>query len=90
MRLVHLQGKWSILTLYTSLWSIQGHEEHIFDRRPRGVELAGKLDGMNWSEKRQQEAGLDDNHTLAVLVLGEYHDPWHEEMCRVMIYDGVS
>lgn len=71
MRLIFQQGKWSILTFYTSLQAIHGHEERIFHHRPRGVEHGEKLEDMNWKEKRRVESELENVSELAVLILGD-------------------
>ena len=42
VRLVEEAGNWKIFTLYTRLEELKGHEEAIYNRRPRGVEHGGK------------------------------------------------
>ncbi|RDA94930.1 hypothetical protein CP533_0172 [Ophiocordyceps camponoti-saundersi (nom. inval.)] len=70
MRLVLLDGQWTIFTLYTSLRELRGHEELTFDRRPVGVDHGEHPYRMNWAEKRRLEAEVGEDDNLSVLIVG--------------------
>ncbi|KPM35819.1 hypothetical protein AK830_g10756 [Neonectria ditissima] len=61
---------WKIYTLYTALQELDGHEENIFDRRPRGVEHGGKPGRKNWADRRSSEMECEDGNEPLVLILG--------------------
>jgi len=70
VRLVEEAGNWKIFTLYTRLEELRGHEEAIYDRRPRGVEHGGKPGRQNWADRRAAAIDYNDGSEPAVIVVG--------------------
>jgi len=70
VRLVEEAGSWKIFTLYTRLEELKGHEEAIYDRRPRGVEHGGKPGRQNWADRRAAAIDYTDGSEPAVIVVG--------------------
>ncbi|KAL3446397.1 hypothetical protein BJX65DRAFT_318847 [Aspergillus insuetus] len=69
VRLVEENGQWKILTLFTSLVELKGHEEPLNGRRSKGVEHGGRPDRKNWKERREEDANFTDREP-AVLIIG--------------------
>ncbi|KAL2807921.1 hypothetical protein BJX63DRAFT_439784 [Aspergillus granulosus] len=69
IRLVEESGQWKILTLFTSLVELNGHEEPLNGRRSKGVEHGGRPDRKNWQERREEDAEFN-NKEPAVLIIG--------------------
>ncbi|KAI5461960.1 hypothetical protein BGZ63DRAFT_354986 [Mariannaea sp. PMI_226] len=63
-------GDWKIYTLYTSLQQLDGHEENVFQNRPRGVQHGGNPGRKNWSDRRRAEKSFEDGYEPEVLILG--------------------
>lgn len=70
VRLVEEAGTWKIFTLYTRLEELKGHEEAIYDNRPRGVEHGGKPGRQNWADRRAAALDYTDGSEPAVVVVG--------------------
>jgi hypothetical protein len=70
VRLVEEAGQWKVFTLYTRLEELKGHEEAIYDRRPRGVEHGGKPGRQNWADRRAAAIDYTDGSEPAVIVVG--------------------
>ena len=70
VRLVEEAGNWKIFTLYTRLEELKGHEEAIYNRRPRGVEHGGKPGRQNWADRRAAAIDYTDGSEPAVIVVG--------------------
>ncbi|KAF6788752.1 flavin-binding monooxygenase-like protein [Colletotrichum sojae] len=68
VRLVESGSKWEILTFYTTLREIQGHEEPLRHRRDKGVEHVGIRDGKNWKEKREDAVNYVDSEPTVVII----------------------
>jgi hypothetical protein len=69
VRLAQEDGDWKILTFFTSLLELKGHEEPLNGRRSKGVEHGGRPDRKNWQERRVADAKFDEKEP-AVLVIG--------------------
>lgn len=69
VRLAQEDGDWKILTFFTSLLELKGHEEPLNGRRSKGVEHGGRPDRKNWQERREADAEFDEKEP-AVLVIG--------------------
>ncbi|OJJ07342.1 hypothetical protein ASPVEDRAFT_177891 [Aspergillus versicolor CBS 583.65] len=69
VRLAQEDGDWKILTFFTSLLELKGHEEPLNGRRSKGVEHGGRPDRKNWQERRVADAEFDEKEP-AVLVIG--------------------
>ncbi|KAL4925273.1 uncharacterized protein BDV17DRAFT_300433 [Aspergillus undulatus] len=69
VRLVEENGDWKILTFFTSLVELKGHEEPLNGRRSKGVEHGGRPDRKNWQDRRNTEAGFNEKGP-AVLIIG--------------------
>ncbi|KAL7629150.1 hypothetical protein AAE478_000669 [Parahypoxylon ruwenzoriense] len=69
VRLIHHSGQWKIWTLYTSMTSLDSHEEPLGPRRGRGVEHGFHADRRNWLERRQQEFNFEVSGP-DVLIIG--------------------
>ncbi|KAL4875133.1 hypothetical protein BJY04DRAFT_232898 [Aspergillus karnatakaensis] len=69
VRLAQEEGQWKILTFFTSLVELKGHEEPAYGRRSKGVEHGGKPDRKNWRERREAEAEFNEKEP-AVLIIG--------------------
>ncbi|KAM5342171.1 hypothetical protein ACJ41O_015202 [Fusarium nematophilum] len=69
-RLVEDNGQWKIFTLYTRLQELKGHEEGIYERRPRGVEHGGKPGRKNWADRRALASDFQDGDEPVVLIIG--------------------
>jgi hypothetical protein len=67
VRLVEEAGHWKI---FTRLEELKGHEEAIYDRRPRGVEHGGKPGRQNWADRRAAAIDYTDGSEPAVIVVG--------------------
>ncbi|KAH7148263.1 hypothetical protein EDB81DRAFT_649417 [Dactylonectria macrodidyma] len=61
---------WKIYTFYTALEQLDGHEENIFNQRPKGVEHGGKPGRKNWADRRSSEMKYADGSDPEVLILG--------------------
>jgi len=70
VRLVEEAGHWKIFTLYTRLEELKGHEEAIYDNRPRGVDHGGKPGRQNWADRRAAALDYADGSEPAVIVVG--------------------
>lgn len=70
IRLVEDAEQWKIFTLYTRLEELKGHEESLYERRPRGVDHGGKPGRQNWADRRAAESDYADGSEPAVLVVG--------------------
>ncbi|KAL1967110.1 hypothetical protein VTN77DRAFT_3634 [Rasamsonia byssochlamydoides] len=68
-RLAEKDGQWKIFTFFTSLRSLNGHEERLNHRRPKGVEHGGRPERKNWQERRTAEANLEGKDPT-VLIIG--------------------
>ena len=69
-RLVFDGQHWKAFSLYTRLEELKGHEEHTYERRPRGVEHGGKPGRKNWAQRRVEEAELKGNQEPTVIIIG--------------------
>lgn len=69
VRLAQQDGDWRILTFFTSLLELKGHEEPLNGRRSKGVEHGGRPDRKNWQERREADAEFGEKEP-AVLVIG--------------------
>ncbi|KAL3476688.1 hypothetical protein BJX99DRAFT_270341 [Aspergillus californicus] len=69
VRLTEEDGRWKILTFFTSLLELKGYEEPVFGRRTKGVEQGGRPDRKNWKERREGEADFNDKEPT-VLIIG--------------------
>ncbi|KAL4863335.1 hypothetical protein BDV12DRAFT_206618 [Aspergillus spectabilis] len=69
VRLAQEDGQWKILTFFSSLVELKGHEEPVNGRRSKGVEHGGKPDRKNWRERREAEADFNEKDP-AVLIIG--------------------
>jgi hypothetical protein len=67
LRLTTRNGAWKILTLYTTLKGIRGHEEPRGPRRWAGH--TGGRNGMSWQETRDADRNFEGKDP-AVLILG--------------------
>ncbi|KAI0136880.1 hypothetical protein BJ170DRAFT_728267 [Xylariales sp. AK1849] len=67
LRLTTQDGVWRILTCFTSLKELNGHEEPRLGRRPTGHD--GGRDGNNWLETRNLDMNFEDKDP-AVLIIG--------------------
>ncbi|GAB1216511.1 hypothetical protein ATERTT37_005727 [Aspergillus terreus] len=66
-----MQGEtWKIFTFFTALQELNGHEELLGHRRPKGAEHGGHPDRKNWAEKRLDSAAYADNREPTVLIIG--------------------
>ncbi|KAL5361503.1 hypothetical protein BJX96DRAFT_165946 [Aspergillus floccosus] len=66
-----MQGDiWRIFTFFTALQELNGHEERLGYRRPKGAEHGGHPDRKNWAEKRVDSATYADNREPTVLIIG--------------------
>lgn len=63
-------GTWKIYTLFTTLLRLNGHEESIYHRRPRGVQHGGQPGRKNWRESRTSEALYEGGREPQVMILG--------------------
>ncbi|KAL9487992.1 hypothetical protein ACSS6W_000269 [Trichoderma asperelloides] len=69
-RLVDDSGTWKFFSIYTALDEIDGHQEQLGERRPKGVKHGQKRGPQNWAEKRQQETSYQNGTQPAVLIIG--------------------
>ncbi|KAL4738358.1 hypothetical protein BDV11DRAFT_216026 [Aspergillus similis] len=69
VRLAEQDGEWKILTFFTSLLELKGHEEPLNGRRSKGVEHGGRPDRKNWQERREADADFTDREP-SVLIIG--------------------
>ncbi|KAL4922095.1 hypothetical protein BDW62DRAFT_197331 [Aspergillus aurantiobrunneus] len=69
VRLAETEGEWKILTFFTSLLELKGHEEPVHGRRSKGVEHGGRPDRKNWQEIREADAEFQGKDP-AVLIIG--------------------
>lgn len=67
IRLTTRDGEWKILTCFTTLKELQGHEEPRNSRRPTGHPES--RDAKNWIESRTSEMNFEEKDP-AVLILG--------------------
>lgn len=74
-RLAERDGSWKIFTFFTTLRQIEGHQEGVNHRRPKGVEHGGKPDRKNWQERRQADIDFESRDPV-VLVLGKCVSPF--------------
>ncbi|MEX2289101.1 MAG: NAD(P)/FAD-dependent oxidoreductase [Mycobacteriales bacterium] len=69
--LLRLKGDEGAWTLLTSLYELEGHEEPMSERRPRGAEHGANPDRITWLEARQAEAAeLGRTRQPYVVVVG--------------------
>ncbi|KAL2867814.1 flavin-containing monooxygenase [Aspergillus lucknowensis] len=69
VRLAEENGQWKILTFFTSLVELKGHEEPLHGRRSKRVEHGGQPDRKNWRERREEDAEFSEKEP-AVLIIG--------------------
>ncbi|KAL5333980.1 hypothetical protein BJX70DRAFT_379440 [Aspergillus crustosus] len=69
VRLAQENGQWKILTFFSSLVELKGHEEPVYGRRSKGVEHGGKPDRKNWRDRREAEADFNEEDPV-VLIIG--------------------
>lgn len=69
-RVFEENGKWKILSLFTGLREIKGHEEATGPRRSAGVAHGGKPGRKNWVERRAAERNYDEGREPTVIILG--------------------
>ncbi|KAI8288369.1 hypothetical protein K4K60_011161 [Colletotrichum sp. SAR11_57] len=70
VRMIESDGKWEILSFFTALREIKGHEEPLRHRREKGVEHVGIRDGKNWKEKREDTVNYTDTEPTVVIIGG--------------------
>jgi hypothetical protein len=75
VRLAKDDGEWKILTFFTSLLELKGHEEPLNGRRSKGVEHGGRPDRKNWQERREADAEFTDREP-SVLIIGMVLHLW--------------
>lgn len=68
VRMIESDGKWEILSFFTALREIKGHEEPLRHRREKGVEHVGIRDGKNWKEKREDTVNYTDTEPTVVII----------------------
>ncbi|KAJ5356367.1 hypothetical protein N7517_010976 [Penicillium concentricum] len=68
LRLAHENGEWKAFSLYTSLRNVNGFEEMIYDRRPKGVKHGSTGPRQNWSERRKIESEFEEAEPAVVIV----------------------
>lgn len=69
-RLVEINGQWKIFTFYTRIHDLKGHEETVYEHRPRGVEHGGMPGRKNWAQRRAETAEFTKDDP-AVLIIGK-------------------
>ncbi len=74
VRVVERDGQYKIWTFFTSLDSLNGHEEPVGPNRSRGVEHGGKPGRKNWVERRQEDAEFISSEP-DVLIIGISSSP---------------
>jgi hypothetical protein len=73
VRLVEIGGAWQVLTFFTTLRGLTGHEEPLGHWRVMGVEHRAVRDGRNWLEKRQASANMDGLYPVVLIIGGFPH-----------------
>jgi hypothetical protein len=71
IRAIPADGGWKILTCFTSLKELTGHEEPRAHHRPAGVEHGVSLESPTWAERRMAEKSFANDTEPAVLIIGE-------------------
>lgn len=82
VRMIESGDKWEILTFFTVLRELKGHEEPLKHRREKGVEHVGVRDGKNWKEKREDAVNYTDTEPT-VVIIGKHpaFPPRHGRKC---------
>jgi hypothetical protein len=70
VRLLDDNGTWKFFSIYTALDEINGHQEQLGERRPKGVKHGQKRGPQNWADKREQETSYQNGTQPAVLIIG--------------------
>jgi hypothetical protein len=68
--LAERNGEWKIWTFYTSLTSLNGHEEPLGPRRSKGVNHGANPERKNWADRRKDEVEFRDSDP-DVLIIGK-------------------
>ena len=63
-------GRWKVLTLFTTLSELKGHEETIGHRRPQGKENGQEENGRNWKDRLIAQQNFEGDRQPTVLILG--------------------
>jgi thioredoxin reductase len=66
INLAEQDGEWKIFTIYTALQELNGYEEPVRHRRPRGVKHGGDPLRKNWKERRDAEKEEIDPRVLII------------------------
>lgn len=69
-KLAEIQGQWKFFTLFTTLETLNGHEELVNERRPLGANHGEHVGRQNWQDKRQIDIQFRDREP-AVLIVGK-------------------
>ena len=70
-RVIHDNGGWKIIALYTALTELKGFEEPVGHRRPLGASHGGSRSYKNWLEQRTSDANFEESEP-AVLIIGMF------------------
>ncbi|EAW10389.1 uncharacterized protein ACLA_048610 [Aspergillus clavatus NRRL 1] len=68
VRLAEKDGAWEILTLFTTLKELKGHEEAVNSRRPLGVQHGEQLDRRNWQDRRTADSNFEGKDPAVVII----------------------
>ncbi|OLN96200.1 putative indole-3-pyruvate monooxygenase YUCCA1 [Colletotrichum chlorophyti] len=68
VRLTESGDRWEILTFFTTLRELKGHEEPLRQRREKGVEHVGIRDGKNWKERREESLNYESTEPTVVII----------------------
>ena len=63
-------GKWKVLTLFTTLSELKGHEATVGNRRPQGTGSGQKETGRNWKDRLIAQQNFEGDRQPTVLILG--------------------
>lgn len=65
------RGQWKAFTLFTALYELRGHEEHVGKRRPTGIDRNFEDGGSNWKDRLVAQQNFAGDREPSVLILGK-------------------